>query len=586
MIRLKDERGVAMVTVLLATMVMVSLSVAAYQLSIGNLSHSALDRKRDQALQAAQGGVNSYLSALPLTTKICSGVGASSILSTSPSVAYSISRVRWSTDGTNWPAGNSCTTSSSTRYPNAKKLVVTGTGTAGAGQQVVNRKWQTLVTLTPVYGGTASAFFGNTGLCLRNNPNLLHNVAGNDAMLYSGGDINTTALCGNITLNASAVIEGNVYAQGNIANLFGCIEGNLWAGGSVQINNMTVGACTSGTYPPTESITANGPPNPTCNGQNNNLCYFADSSGNPYGNITAAGGNVTMSGSSAYGTCTASGSQNWSAADSRCSPNKDSSGFLPAVCTGAPGDGSANCGSSSAAGLSAPPTADMPDFTYVCSDWGSPCGNTGVPYATVNETSGDCTTTIPNDISSKISSGVNGNYNIVFYINPGCDLNWPVNTAFSLKGNTIIVTRGSYTSSNMTVSTASGSACQTSSATDLSGNPMYPNQRCQFDVIVPSDVVATPTSSCVPPAADPGTWDITFGNQTDMSTVNQLNFTPCQVTLGQSANINGQSIAGVVNEANHFTMDFSPVKVPGFSPTGYQAAPTYFRECVSDTSYC
>jgi hypothetical protein len=256
---------------------------------------------------------------------------------------------------------------------------------------------------------------------------------------------------------------------------------------------MQVGACTSGSYPPGVSITANSPPNPTCNGQNNNLCYFADSSGNPYGSITAAGGTLTMSGVAAYGTCKSSGSQTWTSG-TECSPNKDATSFSPAACTGSPGDGSVNCGSGGLTGLSAPPISPMPTVRDSGSDWGSPCDATGVPYAIVNEASGDCATTIPNDITSKIASGVNGEYDIVFYINPGCNLVMPNNSTLSLKGNTIIVTRGSYTSSGIAVSTAAGSTCTTSNATDLFGNAMYPNHRCQFDIIVPSDVVVTPTS--------------------------------------------------------------------------------------------
>jgi Tfp pilus assembly protein PilX len=579
--RLSDEEhGIAMITVMLAMSVILTISVAAYQLSVANLYHSSFDRKRDQALQAAQAAVNSYVAALPSTTAVCTGVGTTpttSTLSATPYVTYS-AQVWWSTDGTTF---NFCSTApTGATLKSLKYLVVTGTGLAGRGVAIATRKWQTLVTVTPINGGTTSAFYGNTGLCLRNNPNLLHNVTGNDAMLYSGGDINTTATCGNITLNASAVIEGSVYAQGSIANLFGCIEGNIWAGGSIQVQNMQVGACTSGTYPSGTAITANSPPNPTCNGQNNNLCYFADSSGNPYGSVTAAGGTLNMSGVFAYGTCKSSGIQTWTSG-SECSPNKDASLFSPVTCAGSPGDGSANCGTGSMTGLSAPPITVMPTFLYTCSDWGSPCDATGTPYAIVNETSGDCATTIPNDIISKIGSGVNGDYDIVFYINPACNLVMPNNSVLSLKGNTIIVTKGSYSSSGITVSTAAGSACTTSNATDLSGNAMYPNHRCQFDIIVPSDVVVTPTSSCVPPAVDPGTWDISFGQNTDMSGVDGFNYTPCQVTLGQSATLNGQSIAGVVNEANHFTMSYYPLKVPGFIPTGYNAAPSYFRECVA-----
>jgi hypothetical protein len=230
------------------------------------------------------------------------------------------------------------------------------------------------------------------------------------------------------------------------------------------------------------------------------------------------------------------------------------------------------------AGLTAPPALDVPIFTYTASDW-SPA------YTVVNETSGNCST-IVSDIQSKISTGVGGKYDLLFYINPGCALNWPNGTT-ALKGNTIIVTTGSFASgggSATTLSTASGSCG--SNATDNYGNPLYPNQLCQFDVIIPTSTVANPTSSCVPPSSDPGTWDISFSNTTDMSTVDAVNYTPCQLTLGQTSNINGQGIAGLINESNHFNMNFHALSIPGFSPIGYNPAPRFFRECASDTAYC
>lgn len=582
LIRGKDERGMAMITVILAAFVITLISVAVFQLSVGNLNHSAYDRKRDQAIQAAQGAVNSYLSTLPLTTKVCNGVGTTSTLSTAPSVKYSVSGVWWSTDGTTFTPCPGSTTpptapspSTPLRSARLKSLVITGTGTAGLGNQVVTRRWQTWVQLSAITGGSQTAFYGNTGICIKNGPTILHNVAGNDAMLYSGGDIDTAFLCGGIS-SGNMIVEGSIYAQGSIANIAGCVEGDVWAGGSVDLQTKSVGACVQSTYPSGFSITANGPPNPVCNTDTQPLCYFVDSSGNPYGNTTAAGGNLSLSSTDNYGICKSSGLELWSTSNARCSRTRDASGFRPAVCAGTVGDGSTGCGTSNAAGLTAPPSIEMPTFTYDPNDW-SPV------YRVFNESSGNCSA-IVSDISSLISTGVDGNYNLLFYIDPGCALVWPQNATVNLRGNTVIVTRGSFSTGNLTVTTAAGS-CNTS-ATDNSGNALYPNAMCQFNVIVPTDVVASPTSSCVPPATDPGTWDISFGSQTLMDTVDSINYTPCQLTVAQQSRINGQGIAGVVNEANNFQMTFHQLKVPGFTPTGYNAAPVFFRECAPGSGYC
>jgi Tfp pilus assembly protein PilX len=573
--RFEEERGVAMISVIMVTMVLVLLSVAAFQLSIGNISRSAYDMKRDRAIQAAQGAVNSYLAALPSTTKVCNGVGTSLTLSASPSVTYSVSRVMWSANGTTY---TSCASSSPTtsQVKTLSRLVVVGSGTAGTGQQVVTRKWQSLIDLTPIAGGSVAAFYGNTGLCISNGPKILHDTSGNDATLYSGGDINTTAVCGSTTNSGNMVVEGNVYAQGSINGIYGCVEGNVWAGGSITLNTSYVGACDYNSYNwAGASITANSPPNPNCNGT---LCLFSDSSGNAYGNTTAAGGSLTLSGSSqGYGYCRSSGTMSWNTSSARCSASRDpSNAYAPALCSGSIGDGTTGCGTSNMLGLTAPLALDTPNFTYAASDWSG-------AYTVVNESSGDCTA-IMSDIITKITSGVSGKYDLVFYVNPGCPLSWPSNSSYALKGNTLIITKGSFSSGNTTLTTASGSCG--SSATDNQGNAMYPNALCQFDVLVPSDTVVTPTSSCVPPATDPGTWDISFGNTTDMGGVDSLNYTPCQITLGQSSTLNGQYIAGVVNQANHFNLSFHPIAVPGFTPVGFNVAPRYFRECVSDASYC
>src|SRR5205085_3739838 len=285
--------------------------------------------------------------------------------------------------------------------------------------------------------------------------------------------------------------------------------------------------------------------------------------------VTAAGGSLALSSTKAYGTCVSSASMSWTNSSS-CSPNRDNTGHSPAPCTGTVGDGSGNCGTSNATGLTAPATTSMPQFYYSSSDWSG-------PYAIVNENSGNCST-IATDIGSKISTGVSGNYNLVFYISPACALTIPNNTTYTLKGNAVIVTLGSFSSTGLTVTTNSGSC--TGSSTDNAGDPMYPDSGyCQFDIIVPYDTVTTPTSSCVYPASHATTWDISFGNTTDLSGVDLYGYTPCWLNVNQSSRINGQGIAGVVNEANNFQMNYHKILVPGFVPSGYNVAPEFFREC-------
>ena len=62
--RCRDERGIAMVTALLVSMVLLFLTVAVVALSLHNSTQSALDRKRVQAIDAAEAGINGYMSSL------------------------------------------------------------------------------------------------------------------------------------------------------------------------------------------------------------------------------------------------------------------------------------------------------------------------------------------------------------------------------------------------------------------------------------------------------------------------------------------------------------------------------------------
>src|SRR5205085_12541439 len=120
-----------------------------------------------------------------------------------------------------------------------------------------------LIDLSEITGGTTNAFYGNTGLCMTNNPTMIHQTTGNDAGVYSGGDIGGS-YCPGGNGNGSMVVEGNLYAQGSITLTGGCVDGNIWAGGSVNLQGNTVGGCTGSTYPSGYSITNNSPPNPLC----------------------------------------------------------------------------------------------------------------------------------------------------------------------------------------------------------------------------------------------------------------------------------------------------------------------------------
>src|SRR5205814_9696532 len=120
------------------------------------------------------------------------------------------------------------------------------------------------------------------------------------------------------------------------------------------------------TYPSGYSITSDSPPNPVCDGSMNNTCYFQDSTGANLGSITSVGA-MSLSNTKGFGSCSSGGSMTWSNG-SVCSPNRDNTGFNPASCTQTVGNGTANCGTANATGLTGPASSQMPQFYYSTSD--------------------------------------------------------------------------------------------------------------------------------------------------------------------------------------------------------------------------
>ena len=62
--RLKDEEGVAMITAILVSVIVISLSAVAIQLAVHNVGTSAYDRKRVQAVAAAEAGIDATMEEL------------------------------------------------------------------------------------------------------------------------------------------------------------------------------------------------------------------------------------------------------------------------------------------------------------------------------------------------------------------------------------------------------------------------------------------------------------------------------------------------------------------------------------------
>src|SRR5437899_5950290 len=98
-IRCRDERGIAMVTALLVSMVLLFLSIAVIALSLHNSTQSAFDRKRVQSIGAAEAGIDAYLSALTSMPDSTACQAIDQDLQTSPPAHYHVDITLYS----DWP---------------------------------------------------------------------------------------------------------------------------------------------------------------------------------------------------------------------------------------------------------------------------------------------------------------------------------------------------------------------------------------------------------------------------------------------------------------------------------------------------
>lgn len=207
-LRIRDDSGIALVTALLAMMVAASLAATGFSLASHSLDSSAGDRRRTQAIHAAEAGIDSFLLYLsntaPTNAVQCPGgtgaPAATQSLTTVPASTFTVSTTYYTTlrSGTvlTCPANN----------PGAVLIHSVGTS---AG---VTRTMEALYSLSSIQGGYplfSGAIFTNGNATFSAQATMLP-PAGNPygGNLYSNG---------NISLNAGGTIYGSVYAQGTLS---------------------------------------------------------------------------------------------------------------------------------------------------------------------------------------------------------------------------------------------------------------------------------------------------------------------------------------------------------------------------------
>jgi hypothetical protein len=223
--RSSDERGVAMVTAILISMAVLSLSIVAVQISVHNSDSSTNDRRRTQAVHAAEAGLNQVLSFYRTATvgEVClppSNIteGALSAGATGQLAEFSVT-----------------ITCDSLTSPKQVLLSSTGWAPSKSSKTGVARKMETLVNLKATKFLHAM-FHGSSTTPL----NLVNKTDGQqflNADVYSNSDVNVSnfaTISGDITSQGKVLLQNNALVKGSVWARYGVtMKNSAFVGGSV-----------------------------------------------------------------------------------------------------------------------------------------------------------------------------------------------------------------------------------------------------------------------------------------------------------------------------------------------------------------
>jgi hypothetical protein len=225
--RCADEQGIAMVTAILVSAVVLTLSITAASLSIHSTDASGYDRQRVQVVNSAEAGINAAFSTLqttPTSQLPCSVQGS---LATAPNQQYSVTITYYNSAG----AQMTCSNPGLPAAPASALISSTGSPVPAGVSPNAKRTMQSLVNLKPIYGGFDSAIFSDTSPATGNNLTV-NGDFGDDGDLYTNGSWS----CG-----SSMTVHGQLIAQGTISMANSCqVLKDVWANGAVSMSNNTL----------------------------------------------------------------------------------------------------------------------------------------------------------------------------------------------------------------------------------------------------------------------------------------------------------------------------------------------------------
>jgi hypothetical protein len=228
------EDGIAMVTAILVSAIILTLSITATSLAIHNTDQSGLDRKRTQVISTAEAGIDvafSMLQTTPAAQLPCTMTAPNTAF---PSQEYTVSLVYYDVAG----APGACTGQSQGGSSPQPTALITSTGNSvPALAPNAKRTMQSKVRMRAVYGGLAQAIFSDNSPTTKNNLTV-NGVSSDDANVYTNG----SWLCQNPgTVHGAIYAAGTTDGAGSITMANNCqASKDIWAYGAVTMQNSSL----------------------------------------------------------------------------------------------------------------------------------------------------------------------------------------------------------------------------------------------------------------------------------------------------------------------------------------------------------
>lgn len=241
----RGEEGYAMVTAVAVLFVVGILSATVVSISLHNSTQSGYDRKRVEAIDAAEAGIDYYYSYLQSLTSAPS-CSVTKTLTAVPNATFTVTATFYDASNVAYACSGNPPTLSTSVIPSS--VLIHSQGKATGVSPI--RAMESLAYLTQTKGinfDNGSAIFGDKGVTLIANATI-------GANLYNDADIYTN---GNVQVAANSTLYGSVIAQGWITLQSGShVMKDVWAGGAVTIGgNATVGGNATSS---TSSVRLNG----------------------------------------------------------------------------------------------------------------------------------------------------------------------------------------------------------------------------------------------------------------------------------------------------------------------------------------